>query len=202
MFCHLVIDFVSTQTPTCHRHRAQLNSEAGHNSADCSGIGGHACARHGCFALGSLVNFQKGERQMNMDWSLCEALATTNMAEILHLLHIYDINCQYCRHLMERIQANNLLEIPANLQIHHAIGQFHIHGHQDACLYRWATQYVPGAGVVDGEVLETLWSVLNSVSSATRTATLAHRTEILDDHMSDNNWKKILNIGKLAFAFH
>jgi len=89
-----------------------------------------------------------------------------------------------------------MLKIPENLQIHYAIGQFHIHGHQDACLYRWGSQYVPSAGVIDGEVLETLWSVLNSVSSSTRTASLAHRSEILDDHMSDNNWKKILNIGQ------
>ena len=183
------------QKPTCNRHRAQLNGEAAHNSADCSGIGGHSCARHGCFAPGSMVNFQKGERQMNMDWSLCEALATTNIGRIRHLLHIYDINCQYCVHLWERILANQLLKIPDTLQLHHAIGQFHIHGHQDDCLYRWAANYVPGAGVVDGEVLETLWSVLNSVSAATRTASLAHRTEVLDDHMNDNNWKKILNIG-------
>ena len=146
------------------------------------------------------MNFQKGEKQMNMDWSLCEALATTSMAEILHLLHIYDINCQYCRHFRERIAANDMLKIPENLKIHYAIGQFHIHGHMDACLYRWATNYVPGAGVVDGEVLETLWSVLNSVSSATRTASLAHRTETLDDHMSDNNWKKILNMGEQLFS--
>ena len=56
---------------------------------------------------------------------------------------------------------------------------------------------MPGAGVVDGEVLETLWSVLNSVSSATRTASLAHRTEILDDHMNNSNWKKMQHIGKV-----
>jgi hypothetical protein len=37
------------------------------------------------------------------------------------------------------------------------------HGHKDECLYWWATNYIPGAGVIDGEVLETLWSVLNKV---------------------------------------
>ena len=132
---------------------------------------------------------------MNMDWSLCEALATTNIGEILHLLHIYDVNCQYCKHLLERIQRNDMLTIPEGLTIFHAIGQFHIHGHKDECLYRWSTSYVPGAGVVDGEVLETLWSVLNTVSASTRTASLAHRTEILDDHMNDSNFKKMLNIG-------
>ena len=183
------------QAATCHRHRAQLNSEVAHNSADCSGIGGHSCARHGCFAPGSLVNFQKGERQMNMDWSLCEALATTNIGSIRHVLHIYDINCEYWKKLLERIERNDMLSIADHIVLIHAIGLFHIHGHKNDCLYRWATNYVPGAGVVDGEVLETLWSVLNTVSAATRTASLAHRTEILDDHMNDSNWKKMLHIG-------
>jgi hypothetical protein len=99
-----------------------------HNSADCTGIGGHSCARHGCFAPGSLVNFQKGEKQMNMDWSLCEALATTNIGLIKLLLHIYDISCQYCQHLKTRVERNDLLNIPGHLTLLHAIGLFHIHG--------------------------------------------------------------------------
>ena len=193
---HLEVAEEVKDKPSCHRHRAQLNGEVPHNSADCTGVGGHACGRHGCFAPGSMVNFQKGEQQMNMDWSLCEALATTNVGLIKLFLHIYDISCQYCQHLMTRIQRNEYLKIPSDLTIIHAIGLFHIHGHKNDCLYRYATNYVPGAGVIDGEVLETLWSVLNTVSAATRTTSLAHRTEILDDHMSDNNWKKMLQIGK------
>jgi hypothetical protein len=132
---------------------------------------------------------------MNMDWSLCEALATTNIGLIKLVLHIYDINCQYCRHLKHRLEQNDMLHIPEHITLLHAIGLFHVHGHKSECLYRWATNYVPGAGVIDGEVLETLWAVLNTVSAATRTASLAHRTEILDDHMSDSNWKKMLHIG-------
>jgi hypothetical protein len=50
---------------------------------------------------------------------------------------------------------------------------------------------------VNGEVLETLWSVLNKISASMRTASLAHRTEILDDHLADNNFKKITNIGEI-----
>ena len=133
---------------------------------------------------------------MNMDWSLTEALATTNIGCIKEILHIYDCNCQYCVHLRERINRNPHLHIAEHIELSHAIGLFHVHGHKDECLYRWATNYVPGAGVIDGEVLETLWSVLNTVSSATRTASLAHRAEILDDHMNDNNWKKLLHIGE------
>jgi len=181
--------------PTCHRHRAQLNGEVSHNSADCSGIGGHCCARHGCFAPGSLVNFQKGEQQLNMDWSLCEAISNTNVAGLLELLHIYDINCQYCRYLLDRISKNPLLQLPSGLQLIHAIGLFHVHGHKDECLYRFTTSYVPGAGVIDGEIMETLWAVLNTVSASTRTASLSHRSEVLDDHMGDSNMKKLLHIG-------
>ena len=132
---------------------------------------------------------------MNMDWSLCEALSTTNIGDIRDVLHIYDINCQYHRHLHRRVDESQFLHIPEHIRLLHAIGLFHVHGHKDECLYRWATSYIPGAGVIDGEVMETLWAVLNSVAASTRTASLAHRTEVLDDHMSDNNWKKMLHIG-------
>ena len=139
---------------------------------------------------------------MNMDWSLCEALATTHVGRIKYALDIYDIICQYYLHLLERIDRNPFLSIPEHLELLHAIGLFHIHGHKDECLYRFATNYVPGAGVVDGEILETLWSVLNTISAGTRTASLAHRTEILDDHMNDSNWKKMLQIGKAFTSYN
>jgi len=50
--------------------------------------------------------------------------------------------------------------------------------------------------MIDGEIAETLWAVLNSISPSLRTATLAHRSEVLDDHMNDSNWKKIIGIGE------
>jgi hypothetical protein len=87
--------------------------------------------------------------------------------------------------------------LPEGLQIDAAIGSFHVHGHKDTCFYRYATSFIPGAGVVAGEILESLWAVLNAVTPAMRTATLAHRAEIMDDHMTDSNHKKSLNIGKV-----
>ena len=42
-----------------------------------------------------------------------------------------------------------------------------------------------------------LWAKLNPIMTATRTATLAHRAEVLDDHASDSNHKKGLGIGNL-----
>ena len=108
------------------------------------------------------------------------------------LLFIYDIVCQYIIHLRDRI--GHLL--PPDLKIDAAIGLFHVHGHKDTCFFRYATSFIPGAGVVAGEILESLWSVLNAITPAMRTATLAHQAEIMDDHMTDFNHKKSLGMGK------
>ena len=70
------------------------------------------------------------------------------------------------------------------------IGMFHVHGHQDSCFSQYATAFIEGAGMVNGEILETLWSTLNSISPSLCTATLVHWSEVLDDHMNDGNWKK------------
>ena len=73
---------------------------------------------------------------------------------------------------------------------------FHIHGHQDSCFFQYATLFIKGARMVDGEILETLWSTLNSISPSLCTATLAHWSEVLDDHMNDGNWKKMVSISE------
>lgn len=82
------------------------------------------------------------------------------------------------------------------IEFEKAIGMFHVHGHKDTCFFRFASNFMKGAGMVDGEILETLWSTLNSISPSMRTATLAHRSEVLDDHMNDSNWKKTVSIGE------
>ena len=46
--------------------------------------------------------------------------------------------------------------------------------------------------MVDGEILETNWGVLNQISKSVHTTTLAHWAEVLDDHMNDHNWKKLV----------
>ena len=76
------------------------------------------------------------------------------------------------------------------------IGMFHVHGHQDSCFFRYATAFIKGAGMVNGEILETLWSTLNSISPSLCTATLAHRSEVLDNHMNDGNWKKMVSMSE------
>jgi hypothetical protein len=166
---------------------------------DVTGIAVHACARHGCYCPSSCVNFFKGEQQKCIDYSVSEAFQTTNCVGVRKALEIYDIMCQYYKKMDERfIAGKGYISCPPVIDFEKAIGMFHVHGHQDDCLFRFATNFVKGAGMVDGEILETLWSTLNGISPSMRTATLAHRSEVLDDHMNDSNWKKIVSISESA----
>ena len=61
-------------------------------------------------------------------------------------------------------------------------------------LFYYAPSFIPGSGIVAGEILESLWSSLNSISLTVRTATLAHRAEMLDDHATDSNHKTLLGM--------
>ena len=147
-----------------------------------------ACARHGCYALNSLVDLFKGEQQKNVDFALLKAIETTKVDEQQGILIIYDIVCQYIVHLQRRIGDR----LPSNTSIDSAIGLFHVHAHKDECFFRYATSFIPGTGITAGEILESMWSTLNSISPTVRTATLAHRAEVLDDHCNDANHKKCL----------
>ena len=112
------------------------------------------------------------------------------------IIFVYDINCQYMVNLMARMKRGaKHLWIRPDLLFIPGIGLFHVHGHQDKCFPRFAPTFIPGAGQTDGEILETLWVVLNEVGRTTWTMTLAHRLEVLDAQMLDNNWKKMINMG-------
>jgi len=167
-----------------------MNALLASKACDITGIVALACARHGCYAPNSLVDLFLGEGQKNMDFAVLRAILLTVVDPDQGLLLIYDIACQYIVHFLERI--GRLL--PEGLQVDAAIGLFHVHAHKDDCFFRFASTFIPGAGIVAGEILESLWSTLNSISPSARTATLAHRADLLDDHATDSNHKKMLGI--------
>ena len=138
---------------------------------------------------------------MNMDYALCQSIQNTNMRGILFVIVLYDIMCQYFKKFWQRVRSSEYLAVDPALTILLGIGLFHVHDHVKICFARYAPTLLPRAGRVDGEIIETLWSVLNHASPCMRRATLAHRAELLDDHMGDNNWKKLTNIGLLLYKF-
>ncbi|KAH9017834.1 hypothetical protein EDB85DRAFT_1874207 [Lactarius pseudohatsudake] len=180
------------QPGTCNTYRAieQANSSRAH--LDITGIGATACC-HGFFVPTSVVDFQKGEKQVNMDYSICKALSY-NTDDIPVALVMYDIMCQYRVHFQERVEASPELSLPSSMELRMGIGLFHIHGHQDSCLPRFSPSYIPGAKQVDGEIIETLWAPLNNISRSLRGMSLYHRQEVLDAHMNHSNWKKLVRM--------
>jgi len=167
-----------------------MNALQASKLCDVTGIVSIACGRHGCYAPKALVDLFKGEQQKNVDFALLKALTSTHVEAEQGVLLIYNITCQYFVHLQDQIGSR----LPFGLDIEAAIGLFHIHAHKDQCFFRYATSFIPGAAIVAGEILESLWSSLNSISPTAQTATLAHRAEMLDDHTTDSNHKKTLGI--------
>lgn len=133
---------------------------------------------------------------MNVDYAVCQALNDPNAAGILRTILAYDLGCLWSKYFEERVDHSPYLSIPPGLEVIMAIGDFHVRGHVPECFPRFSLMFIEGAGVVDGEIIETLWSVLNETSRSCRGATLAHRNEILDDHMNHSNWKKLIGMGK------
>jgi hypothetical protein len=130
---------------------------------------------------------------MNMDYTLCQALGY-NSDGIPRSVVCYDIACQFFTHFDSRVRNSPYLSVPKGMTIEKAIGQFHIHGHQEDCFPKYSPNFIPGIGQVDGEIIETLWSQLNEVSGSTRSMSKFHRRETLNDHMNDSNWKKLLRM--------
>ncbi|KAI6141259.1 hypothetical protein BKA82DRAFT_3986329, partial [Pisolithus tinctorius] len=186
-----------TEKSPCNNHRAINQANANRGKLHSTGIGATACAWHGCFYLHSVVDFQKGERQLNMDYSLANALHY-NMAGINKVLCFYDINCSYMKNLRMQVGNSSFIEILQSLQIMPGIGIWHVHGHKQECYARYAPLFMKGAGWVDGEIIKTLWSLLNVVSASTQGMSSPHQQELLDFQMSDCNFMKMIQMGNLS----
>ena len=129
-----------------------------------------------------------------MDYALSNAMMF--FSGIQTLLVMYDIACQYSKKAEDRFQEGRAhLTWPEACIIFWAIGLFHIHGHQRDCFAKYAPNFIPGAGQVDGEIIETLWSPLNRIAGSTRAMSTSHRKEVIDDHMNDANWRKTVGMG-------
>ncbi|KAG1802417.1 uncharacterized protein BJ212DRAFT_1228316, partial [Suillus subaureus] len=118
------------------------------------------------------------------------------LAGIDSSLIIYDMGCQWSINFLQRVAESRGLSIPENMQIIPVVGKFHLSTHKLACFARYSLNFVQGAGHVDGEILETLWAPFNKISPTARSMSHAHRQEVLDDHMRNSNWKKLVGISK------
>ncbi|TEB10132.1 hypothetical protein FA13DRAFT_1759812 [Coprinellus micaceus] len=178
----------------CYNYRAIADRGKAYKGCDASGIGAAACGRHGAFVPTSVLDFQKGERQMNMDYCWSKSVSYGRMKDAPHLLYLYDINCQYPVKLKARLDRYTSLASSSLLdKVTWGIGTWHVHGHKEECLARFSPSFIPGAGRVGGEILESLWSTTNDAGRTTSIMTRPHRSEVLDATLLDSNTQKMQN---------
>jgi Kyakuja-Dileera-Zisupton transposase len=134
------------------------------------------------------------DRQINIDYSICQALK--QFPGHVQALIIYDICCQWIIHFRERVSESEFLELWNSLEITGAMGKWHLTAHIAECFPKVTLNFVEGAGEVEGEILETLWSGLDKVAGLAQAMSIAHHQETVDDHMNDSNWWKIIRIGR------
>ena len=128
-----------------------------------------------------------------MDYSFCQALAQNSVTP--KSIGIYDIICSFAKNFLKRVSESDTLDIRPDLELIYAIGKFHLGAHIQECFPLFSLNFVHGAGQIDGEIIETLWSNLNKAAGSTRTMSQAHRQEVLDNYINDSNWKKLINAG-------
>ncbi|KAI6010350.1 hypothetical protein EDC04DRAFT_2610218 [Pisolithus marmoratus] len=187
---HLKQSLDSKERSTCSNHRAINATNINKSNLQSTGISATACAWHGCFVPHSVVDFQKGERYMNTDYSICNALGY-HSESITKALVIYDVGCQWSINFRTRVKNSPSLLLPPALEIVPAVGKFHLAAHKLSCFPRYSLNFIKGVGHLDREILETLWAPFNKISPTARSMTQAHRQEVYDDHMRDSNWKKL-----------
>jgi hypothetical protein len=77
-----------------------------------------------------------------------------------------------------------------------AIGKLHVQAHKDDCQYRYALQYIFGAGCLGGETIETGWAETNRIACSTREMAAGYRHDRINDQLGDGNWQKQSNMGE------
>jgi hypothetical protein len=135
-----------------------------------------------------------------MDYSICQALK--RFPHHVQALIIYDICCQWSLHFRQRVSESKFLELFDSLEITGAVGKWHLAAHIPECFPKFSLNFVEGTGEVDGEILETLWSPLDEIAGLTQAMSIPHAQEVIDDHMNNSNWRKIICMRRDRHPMH
>ncbi|EIW79870.1 hypothetical protein CONPUDRAFT_57971, partial [Coniophora puteana RWD-64-598 SS2] len=161
-----------------------------------TGVGTIDCARHGMKLPCGVADLQFWERYANMDYIVFSALRFLRVKDINIS---YDIACQWCKNLRERIAA-----LPSDISfdqftkfLRFFVPKFHLPAHVARCQTRFSFNYMPGVGRTDGEAPERGWANIDPVAGSTKEMGPGHRLDTLDDFFGDWNWKKLIGLGAL-----
>ena len=124
--------------------------------------------------------------------------ASTYAEDILKIMVSYDVGCQWKIHLHERKKGMPTLFVPARdgvPEIEVSLPVWHGGVHNDECAMCESLRYKSGAGMVDGEGVERVWSTTNPRAYATREMHMNNRHASLEDHFDNQNFLKNLGMG-------
>src|SRR5258705_2986474 len=120
-----------------------------------------------------------------MGYSICQALK--RFPRWVQALIIYDICCQWSIHFRQCVSESEFLEISDTLDITGAIGKWHLAAHIPECFPKFTLNFIEGAGQVDGEILETLWSNMDEVAGVSPVKLDSHYHGTTDGDYDDSN---------------
>jgi hypothetical protein len=139
------------------------------------------------------------QRQVYSDYAICQAAKyrmQDKNSKIKWLLLIYDIACQWWINFYKRLKLCPGLSFDQLLNVLVAVGKFHLASHVTKCFWKYSLSLMKGAGLLDGEIMETVWSKFNSMAITARAMSLAYRREILNHFLRDHNFKKMISMRK------
>ncbi|KZP09514.1 hypothetical protein FIBSPDRAFT_963909 [Athelia psychrophila] len=181
----------SPEKSTCAKLNAvEMQNKLKFRGCKVTGVVAVNCARHNLFRYGSMVDLYKGERFANTDYVVAQSLW---LARFVHWITLtYDINCQYCVHLIPRLRkhfAGEIVDVARRLTF--LIGKLHLRGHKEDCQYRYSLNYTDNCGRVAGEAIEGSWSEAKQAGGSTKEMNHGHRHDTLTDFQNDWNFKKV-----------
>jgi len=110
----------------------------------------------------------------------------------------YDIACQWFINLRKRINVDwpASLRPPPSTTLIPAIPKLHEPMHKRTKHQGYSFNYIPGAGLTDGECPERIWAPHNALANSTKTQGPGLCQDVLDDHFGFWNWLKYIGQGK------
>jgi Kyakuja-Dileera-Zisupton transposase len=81
------------------------------------------------------------------------------------------------------------------VEITGTVRKWHLVAHIVECFPKFSLNFIKGASEVEGEILETLWSVMNEVAGMAQAMSVTHH-QVIDAHMNNSNWCKMIQIGR------
>jgi hypothetical protein len=128
----------------------------------------------------------------NVDYAIAGALENTEDIKIIK--GIYDIGCHYGVHFLNRMSARFpwLRKIVSRMKF--LVGKMHLLGHLEICQYLFSLNYTIGSGRVEGEAAERGFAASNLNAGSTREMNAGHRHDVLNDHHSYHNLRKLTSM--------